>query len=137
MKILTVDGTKEIEMETPQLAQGMFRPSPTSVLNFLPNYCIYSSSTDESNMSYLTVYLQIDGGFCLPITTAGNTFVCAGVVNLCVIDGESGGRLVVAKHADIQSARLYFLTGWSEPVNFLGPTNNYNPKQMNISAFMS
>lgn len=88
-------------------------------------------------MSYLTVYLQIDGGFCFPITTAGHTFVCAGIVNLCVIDGESGGRLVVANHADIQSARLNFLTGWSKPIDFLGPTDNYNANQMNISAFMS
>lgn len=88
-------------------------------------------------MSYLTVYLQIDGGFCFPITTAGHTFVCAGIVNLCVIDGESGGRLVVANHADIQSARLNFLTSWSKPIDFLGPTDNYNANQMNISAFMS
>lgn len=59
---------REIEIETSQLAQGLFRPSPTSVPNFisfcqtihrkgefkfditnliLPFFYIYSASTDE------------------------------------------------------------------------------------------
>lgn len=98
-------------------------------------FSIYSVSTDESN-GYLTVYLQINCSFSILIATAGHTFIRPGVVDLCIVDGESGRRLVVANHADVLFAGLDFLPGWSKPVDFLGPTDNYNPNQMNISAFM-